>query len=70
MQKTDVPPKDKRVSVVVPPELEKDFDQLVSKLRTTKGGLAELALRFVVPQIKAGKLVSMNGDLVKTPQAA
>jgi hypothetical protein len=57
--------KDKRVSVIVPPEMEKDYAALVAKLRTTKGGLAELAVRFAVPRIKSGKLVSLNGDLVE-----
>lgn len=66
--------KDERVSVELPDEIAPDFRVLVHKLKTTKGGLGALAIRFVIPKLKNGELVSLNGEIVpnpaKFPQAA
>lgn len=61
------PTKDERISVVVPPEIEADFHAVVKTLRTSKGGLGELAVRYVVPKIMKGELVALNGSLVVNP---
>lgn len=67
-KKNPSPVKDLRVSVEVPDDIVPDFDALVKKLGTTKGGLGALAVRFVIPALKRGELVQLNGEIVPNPQ--
>lgn len=62
--------KDKRVSVLLPDEIAADFEQMAEKMRMSKGGLGALAIEFVVPKIKRGELVNMNGELIPKSKAA
>jgi hypothetical protein len=61
--------KDKRVAFEVPAEIAADFESVRKTLKTTKGGLGATAARFVIPLLKQGKLVSLNGEIVPADQA-
>lgn len=64
------PAKDKRVAFEVPAEIAPDFAAIASELKVSNAGLGTLAARFVIPLLKAGKLVNINGTLVPIENAA
>lgn len=62
--------KDKRVAFEVPPEIEKEYEAIAKQIGTNRAGLAALAAKFAVVNLKAGRLVRLNNDLVERPLAA
>lgn len=53
--------KGKTISFVPSPQLEKQIVTLKNTLRTSKAGLAEIALEFVIRKFNEGKAQVVNG---------
>ena len=70
MADTPTNTKDKRVAFEVPPEIAPDFSAIATKIGVSNAGLGTLAAKFVIPLLKAGKLVNINNQLVPVEQAA
>lgn len=61
--------KDTRVGFDVPAEIRSDFANAKKQLGVSSAKLAELATQFIIPRVKRGELVNLNGELVQNPAA-
>jgi hypothetical protein len=59
--------KDRRVAFEVPEEIDADYNKIAEKLRTSKGGLGAISALFVIPKLKSGELVYLNGEIIPNP---
>ena len=58
----------KGIQINTSEEVYKKTSKIAEKLRTSRGGLGELALEFALPKIESGELVFMNGKLLPANQ--
>jgi predicted transcriptional regulator len=67
-------PKEPRSIQVLPrdAELDQKIDKITGRLRTSRSGLASLALEYVVEALESGRAVVTNGELhiIQAEQAA
>ncbi len=53
------------------PEKADEIAKMAKQLRTSKGGLCQIAIEFVIPKIISGEMVVVNGRLCPShPKAA